>query len=580
MANLKGADLLVNVLVDWGVKTVYGLPGDSIDTTVDALRRQKDQVKFIQVRHEEVAALAAAAEAKYTGKLGVCLSIGGPGAIHLLNGLYDAKMDHVPVLALLGQVTSKSLNEGYFQEVNTAKLFDDVAVFNRSISSVDNLAEVVDQAVRSAYENKGVAVLTIPDDIPDQKLKTAYKSSAKAFALSKPEIDSNQLDQAAELIQQAVKPIVLLGVGAKESAAGAAIQQFVEQNKIPFIETLPAKGTVADDHPNSLGNVGKLGTKPAYEAMKSADLLVLLGTNYPYRPYLPNKAQAKCIQVDIKAENLGKRYSVDVAIQGDVAKVITQLNQKGQLRSDDKFLDACQKNMSNWNKWMQAKRKLDTAPASPESLVAYIDETAPDNMVYSIDVGTSTSWSARYLHVKKDQQFAISAWLGTMGCGLPGAIAAQVAYPDRQVLTLNGDGAFAMVMQDFVTAVKYKLPIICVVLNNQKLAFIEYEQQSAGQLNYQIDLADLDYAKFAEACGGIGFNVKSNAEFKQALDKAYKVTDKPVLINAYVQDNAPLPGKIVMDEAKGYMKFGQEYLENYWKIPELPPLKDIMRQFF
>ncbi len=401
MANLKGADLLVNVLVDWGVKTVYGLPGDSIDTTVDALRRQKDQVKFIQVRHEEVAALAAAAEAKYTGKLGVCLSIGGPGAIHLLNGLYDAKMDHVPVLALLGQVTSKSLNEGYFQEVNTAKLFDDVAVFNRSISSVDNLAEVVDQAVRSAYENKGVAVLTIPDDIPDQKLKTAYKSSAKAFALSKPEIDSNQLDQAAELIQQAVKPIVLLGVGAKESAAGAAIQQFVEQNKIPFIETLPAKGTVADDHPNSLGNVGKLGTKPAYEAMKSADLLVLLGTNYPYRPYLPNKAQAKCIQVDIKAENLGKRYSVDVAIQGDVAKVITQLNQKGQLRSDDKFLDACQKNMSNWNKWMQAKRKLDTAPASPESLVAYIDETAPDNMVYSIDVGTSTSWSARYLHVKK-----------------------------------------------------------------------------------------------------------------------------------------------------------------------------------
>jgi pyruvate oxidase len=580
MANLKGADLLVDVLVDWGVKTVYGLPGDSIDTTVDALRRQKDKIKFIQVRHEEVAALAAAAEAKYTGKLGVCLSIGGPGAIHMLNGLYDAKMDHVPMLALLGQVTSKSLNEGFFQEVNTPKLFDDVAVFNRSISSVDNLPEVVDQAVRSAYENQGVAVLTIPDDIPDQVLKGAYKSSARAFKLAKPEISKTQLDQAAELIKEAAKPIVLLGVGAKESAAGAEIQKFVEQNKLPFVETLPSKGTVPDDHPNSLGNVGKLGTKPAYEAMKSADLLLLLGTNYPYVAYLPKKGQANCIQVDLKAENLGKRYGVDVAIQGDVKKVVAALNAKGQLRDDEKFLDACQKNMSNWNKWMAGKRALDTAPASPESLVAYIDESAPDNAIYSIDVGTSTSWSARYLHVKKDQKFAISAWLGTMGCALPGAIAAAVNYPDRKVIALNGDGAFAMVMQDFVTAVKYQLPIICVVLNNQKLAFIEYEQQSAGQLNYQIDLADMDYAKFAEACGGVGFNVKSNVEFKEALDKAYKVTDKPVLINAYVQDNAPLPGKIVMDEAKGYMKFGQEYLENYWKIPNMPPFKDILRQFF
>ncbi|MFT8837152.1 pyruvate oxidase [Liquorilactobacillus satsumensis] len=578
MANTKGSDLLVDVLVDWGVQNVYGLPGDSIDTTVDALRRQQKKIKFTQVRHEEVAALAAAAEAKYTGKLGVCLSIGGPGAIHLLNGLYDAKMDHVPVLALLGQVTSASLNEGYFQEVNTAKLFDDVAVFNRTISAVDNLPEVVDEAVRSAYENKGVAVLTIPDDIPEQKMQGEYKSSARAFALATPEVAKQQVEQAAQLLKAAQKPIVLLGVGAKQ--AGSQIREFVEKNNLPFIETLPAKGTIADDHPNSLGQVGKLGTKPAYEAMHNADLLLLLGTNYPYLPYLPAKGQAKCIQVDLKAENLGKRYGVDVAIQGDTAKVIAALNAQGSLHADKNFLAACQKSMSNWNKWMAGKRKLNTAPASPESMVAYIDETAPDDIVYSIDVGTSTSWAARFLHVKESQKFAISSWLGTMGCGLPGAIAGQLAYPKRRVLTLNGDGAFAMVMQDFVTAVKYKLPIICIVINNQKLAFIEYEQQSAGQLNYQIDLADVDYAKFAEACGGVGITVKSNDEFKAALDQAYTIKDKPILINAYVKDDAPLPGKIVMDEAKGYMKFGQGYLENYWKIPELPPLKDILRQFF
>ncbi|AZZ60747.1 pyruvate oxidase [Oenococcus oeni] len=578
MTSKKGSDLLVNVLTDWGIKEVYGLPGDSVDTTVDALRRQKDKIKFIQVRHEEVASLAASASAKYTGKIGVCLSIGGPGAIHLLNGLYDAKMDHVPVLALLGQVTSQSLNEGYFQEVNTPKLFDDVAVFNRTISSVDNLAEIVDQAIRSAYENKGVAVLTIPDDIPDQELKTIYHSSAKAFSLAKPSINEEQINKASELIKNSQKPIALIGLGAKES--GEEVTSFLEKNNIPFVQTLPAKGTISDDHPNSLSNVGKLGTKPAYEAMKNADLLILLGSNYPYLPYLPNKGQAKCIQVDLKAENLGKRYSVTTAIQADVYDVVHALNKKGVLRDNKSFLQACQKNMDNWNKWMQEKRELDTTPISPESMVAYIDQTAPDDLVYSIDVGTSTSWAARFLHVKRNQKFAISAWLGTMGCGLPGAIAGQIVFPKRRVLSLIGDGAFSMVMQDFVTAVKYKLPIIFVIINNQKLAFIEYEQQSAGQLNYEINLADIDFGKFAQAAGGIGITVKSNDKFKEALDQAYQTKDKPVLINAYVEDNAPLPGKIVLDEAKGFAKFGQEYLENYWKIPELPPFKDILRQFF
>ena len=503
----KAADQLVSVLMDWQVKHVFGLPGDSIDTTVDALRRQQDKIKFVQVRHEEVAALAAASTAKLTGGLGVCLSIGGPGAIHLLNGLYDAKMDHVPVLALLGQVTTSNLNEGFFQEVNTPKLFDDVAVYNKTVMASDNLGQIVDTAIRTAFTEKGVAVLTIPDDLPDQKETTSYRDSAAAFALNVPEVDPKQLDDVASLLQKSQKPLALIGRGAEK--AGEAVQKFVETNHIPFIQTMPAKGTVADDHPNSLGNVGKLGTKPAYEAMKATDLLFMIGTNYPYTPYLP-----------------------------------------------------------------------DTNPASPEAVFATIDQTAPKDAVYSIDVGTSTSWGARFLNVQPTQKYTISAWLGTMGCGLPGAIAGAEAFPKRQNISVAGDGAFAMVMQDFVTAVKYKLPIIMVVLNNQKLAFIEYEQQSAGQLNYEIDLADMDYAKIAEAAGGVGYTAHSNAEFKEALTKAYQETDKPVLINTYVQDDAPLPGKIVGEEAKGYMKYGSQYLENYWKIPSMPPLKDIMRQFF
>ncbi|WP_127091702.1 thiamine pyrophosphate-binding protein, partial [Lacticaseibacillus rhamnosus] len=385
----KAADQLVSVLMDWQVKHVFGLPGDSIDTTVDALRRQQDKIKFVQVRHEEVAALAAASTAKLTGGLGVCLSIGGPGAIHLLNGLYDAKMDHVPVLALLGQVTTSNLNEGFFQEVNTPKLFDDVAVYNKTVMASDNLGQIVDTAIRTAFTEKGVAVLTIPDDLPDQKETTSYRDSAAAFALNVPEVDPKQLDDVASLLQKSQKPLALIGRGAEN--AGEAVQKFVEANHIPFIQTMPAKGTVADDHPNSLGNVGKLGTKPAYEAMKATDLLFMIGTNYPYTPYLPDAGQAKCVQIDTQPENLGKRYSVDVAVDGDVGAFLTELNAKGALRDDDRFLKACRKNMESWDKWMAEKRLLDTNPASPEAVFATIDQTAPKDAVYSIDVGTSTS---------------------------------------------------------------------------------------------------------------------------------------------------------------------------------------------
>lgn len=576
----KASEQLVDVLIDWQVKHVYGLPGDSIDTTVDALRKKQDQIGFIQVRHEEVAALAAAAEAKLTDKLGVCLSIGGPGAIHMLNGLYDAKMDHVPVLALLGQVDTQFLNENYFQEVNTPQLFSDVAVYDKLITASDNLAEVVDEAIRTAYQKHGVAVLTIPDNLPEQKVTGSYTSSAATFQLTSPQIDSDRLKTAAKLIREAKKPLALVGLGAKH--AGSQVASFLERNHIPFISTLPAKGLVGDSHPNSLGNVGKLGTKPAYEAMQNTDLLLMLGTNYPYTAYLPKPGSAKSIQVNTNPSAIGKRYPADVGLVADLKEVLFRLDptETTVLHSDDSFLKACQENVANWNRWMKDKRRLDTTPVAPEALFNDINETAAKDAIYSIDVGTATSWSARFLDVKPTQKFVLSSYLGTMGCALPAAIAAKLNYPNRQVISINGDGAFAMVMQDFITAVKYKLPLINIVLNNSKLAFIEYEQQAAGQLNYQIDLQDMDYAKFADAAGGVGITAKTPEEFERALNRAYRVTKMPVLINAYVRDDAPLPGKIVGEEAKGYMKFGSQYLKEEKKIPELPPLKDIMRQFF
>ncbi len=314
--------------------------------------------------------------------------------------------------------------------------------------------------------------------------------------------------------------------------------------------------------------------------MKATDLLFMIGTNYPYTPYLPDAGQAKCVQIDTQPENLGKRYSVDVAVDGDVGAFLTELNAKGALRDDDRFLKACRKRWRvGTNGWPKNGYWIRTLPHRKPSLRQLTKRRLKMRFTRLMSA-RQRLLGCPFLNVQPTQKYTISAWLGTMGCGLPGAIAGAEAFPKRQNISVAGDGAFAMVMQDFVTAVKYKLPIIMVVLNNQKLAFIEYEQQSAGQLNYEIDLADMDYAKIAEAAGGVGYTAHSNAEFKEALTKAYQETDKPVLINTYVQDDAPLPGKIVGEEAKGYMKYGSQYLENYWKIPSMPPLKDIMRQFF
>ncbi|BDR52278.1 pyruvate oxidase [Bombiscardovia nodaiensis] len=574
MAKINAADKMVQVMQAWGIDNVYGLPGDSVDTTVEALYRVRDKVKFTQVRHEEVAALAAAAQAKLTGKVGVCLSIGGPGAIHMLNGLYDAKMDHVPVVAILGQIQSHLLNTGYFQEVDLPKLCDDVAVYNKLVTSPETVPAVMDEAIRMAYLHQGVAVLTIPDDVPNHKIEDTFQPTADLFHQSHPAINPADIDKALQMIHAAKKPVAFFGVGAKGAQAEA--KEFVERYSLPFIQTMPAKGTIDDDHPNALGQVGKLGTKPAYEAMFDADLLILVGTDYPYAPYLNGKIPA--IQIEIEPTRIGKRHAVEVGMVADAKDALTLLNARGEQIAETGWLKACQKNMQTWRKWMKDVTDKSHKGVLPSRSFAKMSEIAPSNAVWSVDVGTSTSFGARFLTAKATQKYIISAWLGTMGCALPGAIASKRDMPDRPVYAVCGDGAFAMVMQDFVTAVKYQLPMVVVILNNHLLAFIEYEQQSVGQQNYGIDLADIDFAKFAEACGGIGVNVTTDEEFDAAIEK-YQNPDRPVIINCASADEAPLPGKIVWDEAEGYMKFGVGYMKEQFRIPELPPLRELMRQF-
>lgn len=572
--SVRASDKMVDVLAKWGVDNIYGLPGDSVDTTIDALYRAQDKIKFTHVLHEEVAALSAAAHAKLTGKLGVCLSIGGPGAIHLLNGLYDAKMDHAPVLAILGQVQSKLLNTDFFQEVDTHVLFDDVAVYNKIIMDPQSLPRIMDEAIRTAIAKKGVAVLTIPDDIPDHMIKDNFTPNVDNFQMENYKVDDAQIKKALEMIKIHSNPIVLAGVGIKD--AKKETKEFIEKYKIPIILTMPAKGLVDDDHPYNLGQLGKLGTKPAFEMMQKADLVIMLGTDYPYAPYLNKKVDA--IQIDTNADRLGKRRHVNIAIQADAKEAISRLNELGAPVKERPFLDEAVAKIGQWHSWMHDVYTKKHTGVLPSLMFHNLSKNAPSDTIWSIDVGTSTAFGARFLTAKSSQKYTISAWLGTMGCALPGAIAAKHDFPDRPVYAVAGDGATAMVMQDFATAVRYNLPMLYIVLNNKLLAFIEYEQQSAGQQNYGISLPEIDFAKVAQACGGIGERITTDEELADAIKK-YRRPDKPVLLDVAVTDEAPLPGKIMMDEAHGYAKFGLGHVIDKKSLPELPPMKEILRSF-
>nr|WP_263312845.1 pyruvate oxidase [Mammaliicoccus sp. Marseille-Q6498] len=577
MAKIKSNDALVQVLKNWQIDHVYGLPGDSIDKVIDALKKEEDNIKFYQVRHEEVGTLAASSYTKLTGKIAVALSIGGPGAIHMLNGMYDAKMDNVPMLVLAGQTDSKLLGTKFFQEVNLPALFEDVAVYNKQIDSAENIHEVVDEAIKTAYAKKGVAVLTLPNDLLAEKIEDRVPRETYEFQNAVTYADDVDVKRAAELINKSKKPVVLTGVGAKN--AKDELLSFIDHIDAPGLITLPAKGIIPDKHPNFMGNLGKIGTKPAFEASKDADLLILVGTNYPYVNYLPDK-DIPCIQIDINKDTIGKRFNVDVGLVGDTKNILEALIKETNSVTDRKFLKACQENMRLWNKWLDEDRADKSLPIRPEKLMAEIEKITTKDTVFSVDVGTSTVWSTRYLRLDHNHQFITSSWLGTMGCALPGAIASKIANPDKQAIAITGDGGLSMVMQDFVTAVLYKLPIIVVVLNNQELSFIKYEQQAAGELEYAIDLGDIDFAKFADSCGGIGYNVTDVDEIAPTLEKA-KNANKPVIVNVKVDpDAAPLPGKIVWDEARGYATFEIRNVLEENRLEKMPPLKTLIRRFF
>ncbi|HDL9923314.1 TPA: pyruvate oxidase [Staphylococcus aureus] len=578
MAKIKANEALVKALQAWDIDHLYGIPGDSIDAVVDSLRTVRDQFKFYHVRHEEVASLAAAGYTKLTGKIGVALSIGGPGLIHLLNGMYDAKMDNVPQLILSGQTNSTALGTKAFQETNLQKLCEDVAVYNHQIEKGDNVFEIVNEAIRTAYEQKGVAVVICPNDLLTEKIKD---TTNKPVDTSRPTVVSpkyKDIKKAVKLINKSKKPVMLIGVGAKH--AKDELRAFVEAAKIPVVHSLPAKTILPDDHPYSIGNLGKIGTKTSYQTMQDADLLIMVGTNYPYVDYLPKK-NIKATQIDTNPKNIGHRFNINVGIVGDSKIALHQLTENIKHVAERPFLNKTLERKAVWDKWMEQDKNNNSKPLRPERLMASINKFIKDDAVISADVGTATVWSTRYLNLGVNNKFIISSWLGTMGCGLPGAMASKIAYPNRQAIAIAGDGAFQMVMQDFATAVQYDLPLTVFVLNNKQLAFIKYEQQAAGELEYAVDFSDMDHAKFAEAAGGKGYTIKSASEVDAIVEEAL-AQDVPTIVDVYVDPNAaPLPGKIVNEEALGYGKWAFRSIteDKHLDLDQIPPISVAAKRF-
>ncbi|WP_089652833.1 pyruvate oxidase [Halobacillus aidingensis] len=571
MFNKRTGEVMTQQLINWGVDHIYGMPGDSINELIDDLRKRQDEIEFIQVRHEETGALSAAAYAKLTGKLGVTAAIAGPGAVHLLNGLYDAKADSAPVLAIVGQVHSEEVGTGAFQEINLERMFDDVAVFNRRAETEAQLPDLLDQAIKEAYAHKGVSVLIVPDDLFAAKQTDEVRLTSGDYY--RPEIfpSQNQLNEAREMIEKAEKPIILAGQGTRN--APNELIDFAESIKAPIILSLLAKGVIPDNHPYCLGQHGQIGTKPAYHAMKETDLLILVGTQFPYRDFLPDEVTA--IQIDNKPENLGKYYPIEVGLAGDSKETLAALTKLTASVEKREYLEYYQEKMNDWRIALQEEKRSTENPLHAPQVMYELEKHMEPGAIISGDVGNVTVWLSRFLHLV-NQKFVLSGWLATMGSGLPGAIAAKKAYPDKQVIGVSGDGGFSMVMHDFVTAVKYDLPIKMIVLNNSKIGMIKYEQEQMGHLNYATNLGEVDFAKFAEACGGEGYRIESYEELSTKMKQAF-VSEKPVLIDVVIEDQAPLPGKIDYQSAVNFSKYiVKEFFES--GNLDLPDMKKALKR--
>jgi pyruvate dehydrogenase (quinone) len=547
------ADTMIDGLIDWGVEVVFGLPGDGINGIMEALRTRQDRIRFIQVRHEDSAAFMACAYAKYTGRLGVCLATSGPGGLHLLNGLYDAKLDQQPVLAITGHHYHDLIGTFAQQDVDLDLVFKDVALYSNRVMGPAHVQNVVDLACRTALAGRGVAHINFPVDLQEQaggersERNIAGHTSA-VFARSARLPSDEDLRRAADILNGAKRVTILAGQGALE--ATEELEAAAERLAAPIVKPLLGKAAVPDDSPYTTGGIGLLGTEPSHEAVESCDTLLLVGTSFPYVEFYPKPGQARGVQIDLDPRRIGLRYPAEVGLVGDSARTLRALLPLLERKEDRKFLEAAQAGAKKWRALMEERGTRGDVPMKPQVVAWELGKRLSPTAIVSSDSGTITTWFARQIPVKRGQKHSLSGTLASMANGLPYAIAAQVAYPDRQCVAFVGDGGFSMLMAEFATAVKYRLPIKVVVVKNDTLGQIKWEQMVfLGNPEYGCELHPIDFVAVARACGGRGFRIEDPAECGPVLDQALALPE-PTLIEAVVDPfTPPMPPKITAKQA-------------------------------
>lgn len=563
---MNASAFLLQRLVDWGVTRIYGYPGDGINGLLGALEQFEDKLEFIQVRHEEMAAFMACAHAKFTGEVGVCMATSGPGAIHLLNGLYDAKMDHAPVVAIVGQAATMAMGGSYQQEVDLQVLFKDVSEYSYTISSTMATRHVVDRAFRTAIGLRSVSTVIFPKDLqeedysePPRKHNTVHSGVGYSQPMIIPRL--RDLQRAAQILNGAERVAMLVGAGAKYAAD--ELIAVADRLQACCAKALLGKDVLPDDLPWVTGTIGLLGTRPSSDIMEQCDALLMVGTNFPYAEFLPKDGSVPGVQIDIDPRYLGLRYPTDVNLEGDAADSLQALLPHLREKTDTSWRESIARNKEEWLR-IEADRAAQTAePVNPQLLFVSLDKRLPANAILTGDAGTPTNWLARHIAVRRGMKISLSGNLATMGSAVPYAIAAKFAFPDRPVIAMPGDGAMQMNgINELITVHRYwkrwsDPRLIFFVMNNQDLNQVTWEQRILGGTPRNMEtqpLPDFPYAQFGESLGFKGIRVNSPDQVDAAWDEALSA-QRPVVLEAMVSgDVATLPPHISREQALHFLK--------------------------
>lgn len=541
----NGSDILIDCLISWGVDTVFGMPGDGINGLMEALRDREDRIRFIQVRHEESAALMACAHSKWTGRLGCCLATTGPGGVHLLNGLYDAKFDRASVIAITGLPYHDLVDTFTQQDVDLPRLFADVAAYSTRIMSAAHVENVVSLACRIATTQHAVSHVSVPVDVQEQTVEDTEPSARNvqhhvSYARHDGERvpEESELARALEVLNRGKRVAILAGQGALE--AREELIEVAELLGAPIVKALLGKAVVPDDHPLTTGGIGLLGTRASHEAFEECDTLLIVGSTFPYVEYYPKPGQARGVQIDRDATRIGLRYPVEVGLVGDAKRTLKILASRLKAHADRSFLERSRRRKLEWDSLLDRSLDNGTGRLTPGRLARELGQRLSDDALVAWDSGHNTGVMARYVNARGAQSFSGSGMLATMACSLPYAIAAALAFPGRQVVAFIGDGGLAMLLGELATIVRYKLPIKIVVMKNNSLGQIKWEQlMFLGNREYECDLTPIDFAKAAEAFGIPGLRTNSPDDVATVLNHAF-VASGPVLVEATVDPSEPL----------------------------------------